>query len=59
MFCSSDHCTALHGAAAENRPAVCKLLIASKADVDAKDRCAFTFCLYCIMIFNFASNVLF
>ncbi len=43
IFCSSDQQTALHVAAFEGHPAVCELLIASKADVDAKDRCAFIF----------------
>ena len=43
IFCSSDQYTALHGAAYNGRLAVCELLIAGKADVDAKDGCAFIF----------------
>ncbi len=43
MFCSSEQSTALHVAASLSHLAVCKLLIASKADVNAKDECAFTF----------------
>ena len=43
IFCSSDQRTALHGAAYYGHLAVCELLIASKADVNAKDKCAFTF----------------
>ena len=43
IFCSSDQDTALHRAARYGYPAVCELLIASKADVDAKDECAFIF----------------
>ena len=43
IFCSSDQRTALHRAAGEGHLAVCELLIAGKADVNAKDRCAFTF----------------
>jgi hypothetical protein len=37
IFCSSDQCTALHRAAENGHPAVCEVLIAGKADVDAKD----------------------
>ena len=43
IFCSSGQRTALHDAAYNGRTAVCELLIAGKADVDAKDRCAFIF----------------
>ncbi len=43
MFCSSEQSTALHVAANNGHPAVCQVLIAGKADVDAKDWCAFTF----------------
>ena len=43
IFCSSDQRTALHYAATRGHLAVCELLIARKADVDAKDRCAFIF----------------
>ena len=43
IFCSSDQRTALHDAALYDHPAVCELLIAGKADVDAKDECAFIF----------------
>ncbi len=43
IFCSSGHYTALHVAAIRGHPAVCELLIASKADVNAKDLCAFIF----------------
>ena len=42
-FRTSIHRTALHGAAYYGYTAVCELLIASKADVDAKDWCAFIF----------------
>ncbi len=35
--------TALHGAAYGGHTAVCEVLIAGKADVDAKDECAFIF----------------
>jgi ankyrin repeat protein len=41
IFYSSDQRTALHIAAYFGHTAMCELLIASKADVDAKDRCAF------------------
>jgi ankyrin repeat protein len=37
IFCSSYQGTALHWAASYGYPAVCELLIASKADVNAKD----------------------
>ena len=43
IFCSRHQRTALHVAATRGHPAVCELLIASKADVDAKDKCAFIF----------------
>ena len=43
IFCSSGQWTALHYAAINGRLAVCELLIANKADVDAKDTCAFIF----------------
>ena len=43
IFCSSDQWTALHYAADNCHPAVCELLIAGKADVNAKDECAFIF----------------
>ncbi len=43
IFCSSDQRTALHRAARWDDTAVCELLIANKADVNAKDRCAFIF----------------
>ncbi len=43
IFCSSYQRTALHGAASNGQTAVCELLIASKADLNAKDRCAFIF----------------
>ena len=43
IFCSSDRWTALHGAAEGGQPAVCELLIAGKADVNAKNMCAFIF----------------
>jgi hypothetical protein len=42
---SSVQSTALHHAACHDYPAVCELLIAGKADVDAKDECAFIFCI--------------
>ena len=43
IFCSSVQRTALHDAASYGQLAVCELLIAGKADVNAKDWCAFTF----------------
>ena len=43
MFCSSLQRTALHYAADNGHTAVCEVLIAGKADVDAKDLCAFIF----------------
>ena len=46
IFCSSDQWTALHDAACDGHTAVCELLIAGKADVDAKDRCAFIFWIW-------------
>ena len=52
IFCSSGECTALHMAALNGQPAVCEVLIAGKADVDAKDRCAFIFwicCWFCVV----------
>ncbi len=60
IFCSSDQRTALHGAASRDDHgdlAVCKLLIASKANVNAEDRCAFCVqnlltILCCIVIFE-------
>ncbi len=63
-LCSSDQYTALHRAACYGHPAVCDLLIAGKADVDAKDRCAYfilnlLLILCCILFLSFASNFLF
>ena len=43
IFCSSGQRTALHCAALNEHLAVCELLIAGKADVNAKDKCAFIF----------------
>jgi hypothetical protein len=43
IFCSSDQWTALHHAALSGHLAVCELLLANKADVDAKTMCAFIF----------------
>ena len=43
MFCSSLKRTALHRAAPLDHLEVCELLIAGKADVNAKDMCAFIF----------------
>jgi hypothetical protein len=43
IFFSSDQYTALHEVAFSGNPAACELLIASKADVDAKDGCASMF----------------
>ena len=43
IFCSSVHWTALHHAAENSQPAVCELLIAGKADVNATNECAFMF----------------
>ncbi len=55
IFCSSVHYTALHGAAYYGHTAVCELLIAGKADVDAKNRCAsyilnLLLILFCIIL---------
>ncbi len=43
IFCASDGHTALHGAARFGHMRVCQLLVDAKADVDAKDGCAFVF----------------
>jgi hypothetical protein len=43
ILCSSGQSTALHWAAYYGHLALCELLIAAKADVDAKDWCAFIF----------------
>jgi hypothetical protein len=64
IFCSSYQRTALLDAAFNGCLAVCKLLIAAKADVDAKDWCAYfilnlLLILVCILVFSFASNFLF
>ncbi len=40
IICFSGQSTALHHAARYDHPAVCELLIAGKADVNAKTRCA-------------------
>ena len=56
IFCSSDRNAPLHLAAAQGRVEACSLLIASKADVDAQNRCALflkrvsvsVFELYCV-----------
>jgi uncharacterized protein YggT (Ycf19 family) len=63
IFCSSgqsDKSTALHDAAYNGHLAVCQLLIASKADVDAKNRCAFRFwiCLWFCFAFYFLTLLL-
>ncbi len=53
MFCCSYQRTALHLAAIDGHLAVCDLLIASKADVDANDRCAFIFWIcywFCVVL---------
>jgi hypothetical protein len=42
-FRTSIHRTALHGAATQGHLAVCKLLIAGKADVNETGGCAFIF----------------
>jgi ankyrin repeat protein len=47
IFCSSGQATALHGAAEQGHTAVCELLIAGKADVNANDRCAFILRICC------------
>jgi ankyrin repeat protein len=48
MFCSSKQITALHIAAQEDGLAeMCQLLINAKADVNARDRCAFMFKICC------------
>ena len=53
FLCSSGQSTALHVAAREGCLAVCELLIAGKADVDAKGRCAFIFniCYFFCVVF--------
>jgi hypothetical protein len=43
IICSSEQWTALHRAAYNDHPALCELLIAGKADVNVKNRCAFIF----------------
>ena len=54
MFCSSKQITALHIAAQEDGLAeMCQLLINAKADVNARDRCAFMFkicCWFCFVL---------
>jgi hypothetical protein len=61
IFYFRSESTALHDAAVEGRTAVCELLIAGKADVDAKDKCAvvFQFCYGFCVFLKFASNLLF
>jgi hypothetical protein len=55
IFCSSGQSTALHRAAYVGHSETCQLLIASKSDVNATNRCAFVylkfaadFVLYCV-----------
>jgi hypothetical protein len=43
IFCSSGQSTALQDAAYDGHLAVCELMIAGKADVNAKNWCAFIF----------------
>jgi ankyrin repeat protein len=50
IFCSSCQWAALLHAAYDGNPALCELLIAGKADVDAKNKCAFI-CLNLLLIF--------
>ncbi len=68
IFCSSDRDAPLHLAASNGRVEACSLLIASKADVDAQNRCALflkcvsvsVFELYCVFencIMIFCSSV--
>ncbi len=58
IFCSSRQFTALHVAAKKGHLAVCGQLIANKADVNAKTRCAFIFWIWywLFFVFKFASN---
>ena len=60
IFCSSSQWTALHRAANNGHTAVCELLIAGKADVDAKDECAFIFwiCYWFCVVFCFLTLLL-
>ena len=55
MFCFSALQTALHLAAYNGHTAVCDMLIAGRADVNAKDRCAFMFnlCYWCCVVVRF------
>ncbi len=56
IYCSSDQRNALHEAAYCGDTALCELLIKGNADVDAKDKCAFTFqfcCWFCVVCFVF------
>jgi hypothetical protein len=66
IFRSRDQWTALHEAANNGYPAVCELLIAGKADVNANERCAYLYLYFefelilcCILFFNVVSNFLF
>jgi ankyrin repeat protein len=43
ILCSRDQYTALHYAASLGHTAVCEQLIANKADVNAKAKCAFKY----------------
>jgi hypothetical protein len=43
ILCSSVQCTTLHDASFYGHVEVCQLLIAAKTDVNATDKCAFTF----------------
>ena len=46
VLCCSNEWTALHVAVKSDDSAACKLLIAAKADVNARDWCAFMFKIY-------------
>jgi hypothetical protein len=43
IFCSSREVAALHDAVVNGHMKVCELLIANKADVNAKNKCAVMF----------------
>jgi hypothetical protein len=51
MSCSSYQSAALHCAAYNSHPALCELLIAGKADVDAKDLCALYFAFAAVFVY--------
>ena len=60
IFCSSGQSTALQDAAYDGHTALCELLIAVKADVHAKNWCAFTFwiCFWFRVVFCISTLLL-